>query len=197
MQIFVKTLTGKTITLEVEPSDTIENVKAKIQDKEGELSGVQRFCSAAIPLGPEETLSCAGWVLGSCRPQPWPVLPLCDLNWHQGIEQHLEASDSQHVSLQCCLFPHSPEITQLNHDLSTCLINTPSSVHNATFVFSPQSVLPMGFTQLENQKNHFLLNLCVPHIQFTSRSSQFYHQNLSPVSPPPPLLAPTSLVQAI
>jgi ubiquitin len=35
MQIFVKTLTGKTITLEVEPSDSIENVKQKIQDKEG------------------------------------------------------------------------------------------------------------------------------------------------------------------
>ena len=34
MQIFVKTLTGKTITLDVEPSDTIENVKAKIQDKD-------------------------------------------------------------------------------------------------------------------------------------------------------------------
>ncbi len=33
IKIFVKTLTGKTITLEVEPSDSIENVKAKIQDK--------------------------------------------------------------------------------------------------------------------------------------------------------------------
>ena len=35
MQIFVKTLTGKTITLEVEASDTIETIKSKIQDKEG------------------------------------------------------------------------------------------------------------------------------------------------------------------
>ena len=35
MQIFVKTLTGKTITLEVEASDSIENVKNKIQDKLG------------------------------------------------------------------------------------------------------------------------------------------------------------------
>ena len=37
MQIFVKTLTGKTITLEVEPSDTIESIKTKIQDSVNDL----------------------------------------------------------------------------------------------------------------------------------------------------------------